>query len=169
MPGAKTQLKSKSPCHFPPFWHVCVTCSTLCDSMGHSQQGSSVHGILQARILEWVCSFLLEVIFPTQGWNLCFLHCRWVLFFVFVFFFICWVIKESQAKPWSKLIQDITKSFFSFLGPLIFHVLEEKEGIEFCLLWLIRLFFTQFMFQRWVSLIFLVWREKVSFTDEKTF
>ena len=90
-------------------------------------------------------------------------------FLFLFFFFICWVIKESQAKPWSKLIQDITKSFFSFLGPLIFHVLEEKEGIEFCLLWLIRLFFTQFMFQRWVSLIFLVWREKVSFTDEKTF
>ena len=27
-------------------------CPTLCDSMDHSPPGSSVHGILQARILE---------------------------------------------------------------------------------------------------------------------
>ena len=30
------------------------SCLTLCDPMGHSPPGSSVHGILQARILEWV-------------------------------------------------------------------------------------------------------------------
>ena len=29
-------------------------CLTLCDSMDCSPPGSSVHGILQARILEWV-------------------------------------------------------------------------------------------------------------------
>ena len=30
------------------------SCPTLCDSMDHGPPGSSVHGILQARILEWV-------------------------------------------------------------------------------------------------------------------
>ena len=30
------------------------SCPTLCDPMGFDQPGSSVHGILQARILEWV-------------------------------------------------------------------------------------------------------------------
>ena len=30
------------------------SCPTLCDSMDCDQPGSSVHGILQARILEWV-------------------------------------------------------------------------------------------------------------------
>ena len=30
------------------------SCLTLCDPMDHSPSGSSVHGILQARILEWV-------------------------------------------------------------------------------------------------------------------
>ena len=30
------------------------SCLTLCDSMGYSLPGSSVHEILQARILEWV-------------------------------------------------------------------------------------------------------------------
>ena len=30
------------------------SCPTLCDPMAHSPLGSSVHGILQARTLEWV-------------------------------------------------------------------------------------------------------------------
>ena len=38
--------------------HVCVTviwlCPTLCDPIDYSPPGSSVHGISQARILEWV-------------------------------------------------------------------------------------------------------------------
>ena len=39
-----------------PDWKVKVTqsCPTLCDPMDCSPPGSSVHGILQARILEWV-------------------------------------------------------------------------------------------------------------------
>ena len=32
---------------------VTQLCPTLCDPMDHSLLGSSVHGILQARILEW--------------------------------------------------------------------------------------------------------------------
>ena len=43
--------------------------SNLCDPMNCSPPGSSVHGILQARVLEWV-AFLLQRIFPTQGSNL---------------------------------------------------------------------------------------------------
>ena len=30
------------------------SCLTLCDPMDYSLPGSSVHGILQARVLEWV-------------------------------------------------------------------------------------------------------------------
>ena len=36
---------------------VTQSCSTLCDPMGYSPKGSSVHGILQARIMEWVAIF----------------------------------------------------------------------------------------------------------------
>ena len=39
------------------------------DPMDHSPPGFSVHGISQARILEWVCHYLLQGIFPTQGSN----------------------------------------------------------------------------------------------------
>ena len=37
--------------------------------MHWSLPGSSVHGILQARILEWGADFLLQGIFLTQGFN----------------------------------------------------------------------------------------------------
>ena len=33
---------------------VTHSCPTLCNPMDYSPSGSSVHGILQARILEWV-------------------------------------------------------------------------------------------------------------------
>ena len=33
---------------------VTQLCPTLCDPVDYSPPGSSVHGILQARILEWV-------------------------------------------------------------------------------------------------------------------
>ena len=33
---------------------VAQSCLTLCDPMDYNLPGSSVHGILQARILEWV-------------------------------------------------------------------------------------------------------------------
>ena len=41
--------------------------------------GSSVHGISQASILEWVAIFF-SGIFPTQGLNLSLLHCRQSLY-----------------------------------------------------------------------------------------
>ena len=47
---------------------VCVhvqSCLTLCESMGCSPPGSSVHGIIPARTLEWVAMF--QGIFPPQG------------------------------------------------------------------------------------------------------
>ena len=49
--------------------------STLYDSMDCSPPGSSVHGILQARILEWVAIFFSRGIFLTQGLNLGLPHC----------------------------------------------------------------------------------------------
>ena len=54
-------LKECLMIHLPIFkacLHMCVqllqSCSTLCDPMDWSSPGSSVHGILQARILVWV-------------------------------------------------------------------------------------------------------------------
>ena len=49
------------------------SCPTLCDPMDCSPPGSSVRGILQARILEQVAVPSSGGIFPTQGSNLLFL------------------------------------------------------------------------------------------------
>ena len=54
---------------------VCLLCAKLLQScltlqpFDCSLPGVSVHGILQARILEWVCHFLLQGIFLTHGSN----------------------------------------------------------------------------------------------------
>ena len=52
-------------------------CLTLCDPMDYVSKlpGSSVHGILQARILEWVV-IPFQGIFLTQG----LLYCRQILY-----------------------------------------------------------------------------------------
>ena len=47
----------------------------FCDPMDYT-----VHGILQARRLEWVSLSLLQRIFPTQGLNPDFPHCRGILY-----------------------------------------------------------------------------------------
>ena len=60
------------------------SCSTLCNGMECSPPGSSVHEILQARILEWIgLPFSSPGIFLTQGSNPCLLHllhCRHILY-----------------------------------------------------------------------------------------
>ena len=48
--------------------------------MGCNAPGSSVHGILQARILEWVAIPFSRGITPTQGWNPGLLHRRQILY-----------------------------------------------------------------------------------------
>ena len=54
------------------------SCPALCDPMDCSPLSSSVQGILQARILEWVA--ISPGIFQTKGLNLHLLHCRWILY-----------------------------------------------------------------------------------------
>ena len=56
-----------------------MACLNLSDPMNCSPPGSSVHGILQAGILEWV-AISSRVIFPTQGPNPGLLHCRWIIY-----------------------------------------------------------------------------------------
>ena len=52
---------------------VAQPCPTLCDTLDLNPPCSSVHGILQARILEWIIFPFSGGIFLTQGWNLCLL------------------------------------------------------------------------------------------------
>ena len=54
---------------------VTQSCLTLWDPMH-----CIVHGILQARILEWVAFPISRGVFPTQGSNPGLPHCRWILY-----------------------------------------------------------------------------------------
>ena len=73
----------------------------LCDPMDYNQPGSSVHGILQARILGWVVMPSSRGIFLTQGSNLCLLGLlHWQMgFFFFFFYHQC-----HLGSPWNALI-----------------------------------------------------------------
>ena len=51
-----------------------------CNSIDCSPPGSSVHGIRQVRILEWVSHSILQGTFPTQGSNAGLLQCRQILY-----------------------------------------------------------------------------------------
>ena len=51
------------------------SCLTLCNPMDYT-----VHGILQARIPEWLAIPFSRGFFPTQGSNQGILHCRWILY-----------------------------------------------------------------------------------------
>ena len=71
-------------------------CVRLFVTMDCSPPGFSVHGILKARILEWVVSPSSRGTFPTRGSNLCLLyllHCRWILY--------CWATRELRC--WRRL------------------------------------------------------------------
>ena len=59
---------------------VAQSCLTLCDPMDCSLPGSSVHGIFQAIVLEWIAISFSRGIFPTQGWNPGLPHCRQTLY-----------------------------------------------------------------------------------------
>ena len=65
IPFFTTQVKVK----------VAQSCPSLCNPMDYT-----VHGILQARILEWVAFSFLRGIFPTQGSNSGLPHCRRILY-----------------------------------------------------------------------------------------
>ena len=65
---------------------VALFCLTLCDPMDCSLPGLSVHGILQARILEWV------VIPFSRGSNLGLLHRRQILYH----------LRHHGSKYWRK-------------------------------------------------------------------
>ena len=55
---------------------VAQSCLTLWGPMDCSPPGSSVHGILQEKILEWGAISYSGGVFPTQGSKPCLLHLR---------------------------------------------------------------------------------------------
>ena len=57
-----------------------MSCLILCDPMDCSPPGSSVHGILQARILEWVAISFFRGSSQSRNWTQVSLHWRQILY-----------------------------------------------------------------------------------------
>ena len=65
-------------------------CPTLCDPMGCSPPGSSVHGFLQARILEWVAIPFSRRSSQSKDWTL--------VFHIASRFFTIWATREALIQ-----------------------------------------------------------------------
>ena len=77
----------------------------MSDPMDCSLPGSSVHGILQARITGVGCHALLQGIFLTQGSNPGLLHCR-ILY--------CWATGEAPKRSLGNVTPTLTESNIKF-------------------------------------------------------
>ena len=87
--------------------HACSVaqlCLTLWDSMDCSPSGSSVHGISQARILEWVAvSFSRGSSWPKDWTHVSFISCngKWIFYHwatgkpIYVYLILHWKVKHS--------------------------------------------------------------------------
>ena len=75
-------------------------CLALCDPIDCSLPDSSVHGILQARILEWFAMPSSRGSSWPRDWtciSLWFLHCRQILY--------CWAAREAPSIQFSSVAQ----------------------------------------------------------------
>ena len=84
---------------------VTQSCPTLCDLMDYSLPGSSVHGILQARV-GWVTNHsFLQGIFPTQGSNPGLWYCRKILY----------CLSHLETSKFKFYFLECSEFFFYFL------------------------------------------------------
>ena len=100
------------PLEFMNFWEVqgqCMCakslqlCPTLCSSMDSSPPGSFVHGILQARILEWVAMPPSRGSSQTRDW----IHVSYVSCIGWqVFYYLCHLGSPQAVKQHSKALLE---------------------------------------------------------------
>ena len=95
---------------------VAQSCLTPCGPMDCSLPGSSIHGIFQARVLEWGaipskstgvgCQFLLQGIFLTQRLNPGLPNCRQMLYFLShqgSYLASVWLLSIYSRRRWEHL------------------------------------------------------------------
>ena len=102
-----------------------LLCQTLCDPMDYSPPGSSVHGILQARILKWVAMPSSRGSSWPRDWTCVSLHCRQILYH--------WATGEAKFSSYTlaktETMKDWTlkqvRHFFvleNILQNIVFHI-----------------------------------------------
>ena len=98
------------------------SCLTLCNSMDCSLPGSSVHGIFQERILEWVTISFSRGSSQPKDWI-----GRWILYF--------WATREAQpgwgrGKEWMRVQKKTLENIFN-QGSFSFFLLLSLEPRTF--------------------------------------
>ena len=114
---------------------VAQPCPTLCNPKDCSLPGSSVHGILQARILEWIALPFFRGSSQPRDWT-------WVSWILGRFFTI-WAIREDFKIRETHIILDC-----KFLGGL--EIVIFVNGFFYC--WN-KLF--HYLWERWIWAIFI--------------
>ena len=83
---------------------VAQLCLNLCDPLDCDLPGSSVHGILQARILEWVAiSYSRRSSQPRDQTQICIAG-------KFFTIWATWVILTQKPEDWRVTIQELSKT-----------------------------------------------------------
>ena len=89
---------------------VSPACPTLCEPKDYT-----VHGVLQARILEWIAFSLFQQMFPTQESNQGLLHCK-----------VDFLATELPEKP--KMKVKVTQSYLTLCDPMDYTALEKGKS-----------------------------------------
>ena len=119
--------------HFAMKWsEFAQSCPTLCDLMDCSLLGSSVHGIFQARVLEWIAisfskHFLYYRFIGNKSSQLSFIW-KYLYFTLIVEGYFCW--------KWNSVLTIIL--FVSGFNDVILHLLtstiSDKNSAIYCVL-----------------------------------
>ena len=85
---------------------VTQSCLTLCNPVGCSPPGSSVHGISQGRILEWVAISSSRRSSQPRDWTQVFLHCGRVFYYL-----------SHQGSPLPLVTYSLTEQIHVGIAP----------------------------------------------------
>ena len=113
---------------------VAQFCLTLCDPMGCSRPGSSVHGDSPGKNTGVGCHFFFQGIFPTQGSKPGLPHCRQILY----------PLSHQGSQAHDKQTSSHTLSFSDALSSsdVTTHVFSQPTSLE-KLLWFVHCKFTK--------------------------
>ena len=117
---------SPKPCTYTSYIYamcsVTVSCLTLCDPMDYSPPDSSVHGIFQARILEWVAISYSRGPSQPSNWTLIscifcigrriFYHCvTWKVYTLYLSSYLFLVVDTADAAARYPFLAGTTLCF----------------------------------------------------------
>ena len=114
------------------------SCLTLCDPRDGSLPGSSVHGILQARILEWVTNHKVNVVVVVQSLNRVQLFVTpWIAAYqASLFFTISWSLFKLMSIELVMLSNHVILCHPHLLLPSIFPSIKVfSNESAFCIRW----------------------------------